>query len=789
MKSPTLEEWQTFRQEAEKIGPETTASIVYAPGETGEQRGAVFDQAQILAALQSMAQWLTFEEKEVAFTLRPWSESSSLISTLYYFVSGVPNALMESPDKTVENMQQTMPTLMFGTPYGYEVFHEECMKLLTELPEGNQKVFQWALAKSKEYRVAGETASPELRQEFQRADMTFFSQFRGQVGGRLRRLYSTGSALPQEITEFFEAIGTPILSIYSLSEVMGFPTFHHAGNYRPDSCGQAAPDFQIRIGTDSEILIRSQMVMREYWQRPEETRQAFEAEGWFSTGDRGYLDAEGYLYITGHKRHVLVLSTGRKVVPAAIESALVASPFITQAAVVGEGKPYLSAMIVPNLEELAGYFKDDGEPVTITTHPRVKALLDQVIGDVNSQLDEWEQVREYNLLEQPLSKEAGEITASMKISRHIVVERYAAQIEAMYPTPLQLEAQNISQVSVDPERLRALLEKETILDAWMADAGIEFLFNLAQEKQIDPPSMVNICDTAAAIAQMESEEKPLSTALIVGDPTLIGRYLSPSQVQLLRHDHIRRMRKILVTMAKMVDGLVRGYVIDKYGYVRGIYRLQSDLKDVGNLMLGPQSRLHAAISKHCDALVFFVPSGGRQVRIFANGELVGRYANGDWSPDNLSGLNQLIRQVANQKGYDFSLIQRVLHCAFDMSEKNLGAIFLIGEAETILRHSDTSEISSFATIASTKIDYLTDQELINFAKQDGATVIDAQGWFKGCMVLLRPGANTPAEIGSGRGARHSSAAKMSAEAGCLAITVSQDGPITLYDSGHKIVSL
>jgi DNA integrity scanning protein DisA with diadenylate cyclase activity len=130
-----------------------------------------------------------------------------------------------------------------------------------------------------------------------------------------------------------------------------------------------------------------------------------------------------------------------------------------------------------------------------------------------------------------------------------------------------------------------------------------------------------------------------------------------------------------------------------------------------------------------------------------------------------------------------------LHCAFEMSEKNLGAIFLIGEAEVILRHSDASEINAFATIASTKIDYLSDEELINFAKQDGATIIDAQGWFKGCMVLLRPGASTLAQIGAGQGARHSSAAKMSAEAGCLAITVSQDGPITLYDSGRKILSL
>ena len=124
-----------------------------------------------------------------------------------------------------------------------------------------------------------------------------------------------------------------------------------------------------------------------------------------------------------------------------------------------------------------------------------------------------------------------------------------------------------------------------------------------------------------------------------------------------------------------------------------------------------------------------------------------------------------------------------------MSEKNQGAIFIVGNADDILEHSDALEISHFATIASTNIEHLSDEALINFAKQDGATVIDVQGLFRGCMVLLRPDADTQAEIGSGKGARHSSAAKMSAEAQCLAIVVSHDGPITIYDSGQRILSL
>ncbi len=791
---PTSDEIEQLRNHAVNIAPDALTVIYYVVSETGRPKGAVFDHAASLATLRHLAEWLTFEEDELAFTLRPWCEAPSLMVTLHYFLSGIANALPESYSSAFENMQQASPTITLSTPYGVELLYQGFMEWVNGQPEATQEVFKWAVAKGKEFRAAGNEASPELRQEYARADMTFFSQFRGNIGGRIRRFYSTGASLPQELAEFFEVVGMPVLNVYSLTEAGGFPAVSRLNAYHPGACGQITPGFELQLGPDDEILVRGPTLMREYWQQPEETAKAFDNDGWLRTGDTGYLDDDGYLHITGRKQHLIVLSTGRKIAPAAIENALTASPFITQAAVFGEGKPYISAMILPNLPALAAHFADsteqDTEPVTTTGHPKVKALLDEVIGQVNSKLDRWEQVREYSLLEQPLSAEAGELTTSARISRHVVAERYSSQIEAMYPMTLKFEEKEVTEVQVNPERLRELLEKESILDAWLTDAGIQFLFDLAREKQIDAPSMVHISDAAATIAQMESEEKPLSTALIVGDPIRIGRVLPESQVQLLRHDHIRRMRNILVTLAKMVDGLVLGYVVDRYGYVRGIHKLSVKLEEQSiSFLLGPQFRHHAAISKQCDAVVFFVPSGGRQVRVFANGQLVGRYSNGDWSPENIARVDEVIAQLADEKNYELALIRRILRCAFQMAEENLGAIFIIGNADRVFKHSDAAEISHFAIIVSAEVEHLTDRELINFAKQDGATVIDTEGRFRGCMVLLRPDAKTQAEIGTGKGARHSSAAKMSAEAGCLAITVSQDGPITIYESGQRILSL
>ena len=782
------EERDHLEHHAKNVQRQALTIINYVTTESGTPVGAIFDHEQGLATLNHMRSWFTLDDDDAAYTMLPWSTPPSLITALHYFVSGIPNALANDYEPVFESMQQVSPTVMLDIPYTWERIYEGYMSWIADQPSSSQEVFKWAVAKAKEYRTAGPNASAQLRQEYARADMTFFSQFRGRIGGRMRRLYSAGASLPQELVEFFEAVGLPMFNVYSLTEAGGFPTVSRPGESKPNACGKPAPGFEVRLSDDSEVQVRSHTVMRRYWQEPKKTARILSPDGWLNSGDIGRFDEDGYLQITGRTRHLMVLSTGRKIAPMAIENMLTANPFIAQAAIFGEGKPYVSAMIVPDLRTLTDYFHDDGEAVASTGHPRVKALLDEVIGEVNARLDQWEQIREYNLLDQPLSQDAGELTPSMKISRHVVAERYAAQIEAMYPIPVQFDEKEVTQVQVDPEHLRELLEKESILDAWMADAGIEFLFDLARERQIDAPSMVNICDTAASIAQMENEEKPLSTAIIVGDPIKIARVLPASEVQLLYHDHIRRMRKTLVTLAKMVDGVVFGYVVDRYGYLRGVHKLEVNLSKAPSF-LGPQFRHHAAISEQCDAVVFYVPAGGRQVRVFADGQLVGRYANGDWSPDRIMHVEQIIADVSKNKGYDLSMLNRILHCAFQMSEENLGAIWLLGNADLILQHSDTSEISSFAAIVGAAISDLTDRELINFAKQDGATVIDMDGRFRGCMVLLRPDAGTDAEIGPGKGARHSSAAKMSAEVDCVAITVSQDGPITIYDAGRQVLSL
>jgi len=787
------EQEPTIRATAESIEPSALASIIYVVKETGKIKGVVFDHEQTMLGARYIAEWFVLDENDLAFTLVSWGYVPSLVATLHYFLSGVPNVLAEGMEKVFENMQETSPTVIMTIPSGFEFIHSGVMAQVNQLPESRRKVFQWALATGKEYRAKGLAASEELRERYTRADMTFFNPIRAMMGGRLRRIYSAGAPLSHELFDFAEAIGLLPLNIYGTFEAGGFPAVSRPNARRPGSCGQVGPGFQVRIADDGEVLVRGETVSRKYWNDPDGIKQVIDSDGWLHTGDLGRFDQDGYLYIIGHKQSLIVLSAGSKVIPTKIENALMANPFISQALVFGEGRPYISALIVPNLKAVAAHLGENEGDEMLTanaSHPRVKMLLDKAVAEVNAQLNFWEKIEAYTLIDQPLIEGIGELVDSNQVNRNLKAEQYAAYINAMYPMSIRMEEKAVTQVQLHPEQLRELLEKQDILDAWMKDAGIEFLFELAMSKRIDAPSMVHICETAAAIAQMQSEEKPLSTALVVGDPVHIARILPESEIQLQRYDHIRRMRQVVISLSKMVDGLVLGYGVDKHGYLRRIHKLEIKLDEPDAFLLGPQFRHHAAISKQCDAVVFFVPVGGRQVRVFADGQLVGRYSNGNWSSESITLIDEAVVRLAEQKRYDLTLMRRVFRCAFRMSEENLGAIFLLGDANVILERSDPPEISTYATIVNADMERLSDRELINFAKQDGATIIDIhQGKFRGCMVLLRPRADTQAEIGIGKGSRHSSAAKMSAEADCLAITVSQDGPITVYDCGQRVLSL
>jgi long-chain acyl-CoA synthetase len=789
---PTDEAQQATRHAAQTLDPDALCLIQYTRTLEGDLLGATFDQGQLVKMLHALDDWFSLDGDDLAFTTpHSWNELPHLLATLHYVAHGVANALAPGDETDFSDLQHISPTLTVTPPYTVEYIYEQVMGEIETMHRTGQTVFQWALAVAKEYHAAGLNAGPELREQYQRADMTFFSTIRGMIGGRLGRLILTGAPLARAWSDFAEAIGLLPLNVYSVTEAGGFPTASRPNMRRAGSCGRIIPGYQIRIADDGEILVRGETVMRGYWRNPVATRQALDADGWFHTGDLGRFDSDGYLFVTGHKRAHLMLGIGRRVDPAAFEREFTAYGTIAQALVAGEGRRYLSALLVPNLPAVQAALASAGKPVAPLSidDPHLLELMGSIVQAVNQAHDGSEQIERFSLLEASLADATGQPITEIHQHRKLLYQLYADRLADFYPVVEPFGQQQVTQVQVEPEQLRQLLEKEDILDAWMDDAGISFLLELARAKQIDVPAMVHICETITAIAQMQNEERPLSTALIVGNPTRIGRILPESALQLRQYDHIRRMRRIITSLARIVDGRVLGFSMDKHGFVRGIHRLEVPLEQPGSDLTGVQFRHLAAISHHCDAVIFSIPSGGRQVRVFADGQLVGRYANGAWISENMGQIDAAVVRLAENKALSPELLQRLVRCAFKLSERNLGAILLVGDAEAILRRSDKAEIQNVAAVSIVPVTELSDEELIAFARQDGATVVDSAGELRGCMVLLRPAAATQAQVGPGKGARHSSAAKMSAETNCIAITISQDGPIAIYDNGQRVLSL
>jgi long-chain acyl-CoA synthetase len=276
-----------------------------------------------------------------------------------------------------------------------------------------------------------------LKLQFRLYDGLALKKIRNVLGGRLRFMPCAGAAISAEIDQFFFALGLPLLCGYGLTETTATATCRTGGKFRFGNAGLPLPGVEARIDPkDREVQIRGGNVMAEYHNRPEATAEAFTADGWFRTGDRGEIQENGELRITGRIKELMKTSGGRYVAPQALETALGAEPMVDQAMIVADGRKFVSALVVPNFEALSAWAVQKGlpeeAPETLLARPEVRDLFKDRIRQACRNLADYEQIREFRLLDRPFTVEAGELTPTMKLRRKVVAERWAAEIEEMY---------------------------------------------------------------------------------------------------------------------------------------------------------------------------------------------------------------------------------------------------------------------------------------------------------------------------------------------------------------------
>jgi len=427
------------QQELPVVGEEDLATLIYTSGTTGEPKGVMLTHRNLISQVLAVRPLFPITDKDVSMSFLPLSHSYERTVDYVFLQYGVQINYVESIEKVPMQLTEIRPTIMVSVPRLYERSYIKILSKIQQEGGAKRRLFAWALAvgrKVKEAEWRGEKASAFARGQYAVAKARIFSKVLERLGGRLRFTVSGGAPLSREVGEFFDIVGLPILQGYGLTESSPVISVNLLEANRIGSAGRPLPGVEVRIAEDGEILARGPNIMKGYWNKPEATAEAIDKDGFLHTGDVGYIDADGFLFITDRKKDIIVTSGGKNVAPQPIEGKLGATAYIAQAVVIGDRYPYLTALIVPNFENLETYFADKGikglSKEEMAQHPDTEKLVAEAVKKVNAELASHERIRRFALLSREFSLEEGELTPTMKVRRRVVAERYHDLIEGMY---------------------------------------------------------------------------------------------------------------------------------------------------------------------------------------------------------------------------------------------------------------------------------------------------------------------------------------------------------------------
>jgi long-chain acyl-CoA synthetase len=391
--------------------------------------------------MQAYASHSIIGHRDESLAFLPWSHSLGRTVSLYLMIQiGATINLAESFSTVLENMQEIRPTLVVSVPRLFEKLHSGIMSKADKAPPLKKKLFEWAVAVSDravDYLVQKKPMPGTIRMQYDLAEILVFSKLRYALGlDRIRIFISGGGPLATEIDRFFNGIGVAVHNGYGLTETSPVTNVNRFDVFEFGSVGPALPDTQVRLAQDGEILIKGPQVMKGYFNKPDDTKAVFTDDGWFMTGDIGRIDDRGCLYITDRKKDMIVTAGGKNIAPQNIENSLVSDLFIEQCVVIGEGRKFLSALVVPNFKELSDYVKKQGVSFNsnedLVKKPEIIAFYETRIKDLMKDYARVEQIRRFCILPREFSIDTGELTPTLKIKRKIVNMNYAAEIDGMY---------------------------------------------------------------------------------------------------------------------------------------------------------------------------------------------------------------------------------------------------------------------------------------------------------------------------------------------------------------------
>ena len=413
------------------------ACFIYTSGTGGAPKGVMLSHGNILTNCKSAYHLLECFGlgEEVFLSFLPLSHSYEHTAGQFFPLSiGAEIYYAEGVERLLDNLAEARPTVMTAVPRLYEAMHQRIRRGVEKQEGLKRKLFDKTLALG--LKAADTPGGLNLIEKAQNAllDRLVREKIRARFGGRLKGMVSGGAALNPDIGLFFTALGVPVLQGYGQTEAAPVVAANPPGKVKMRTVGPALPGVEVKVAQDGELLVRGGMVMKGYWQNPEATAEAIR-DGWLHTGDIGKMDSEGYITITDRKKDIIVLSGGDNVSPARIEGILTVEPEIGQAMVVGDKRPHLVALIVPDEEFIASWAKEHGKPKELSAlagDEDFRSAIGKVIERVNGNLSTIERIRRFVIADAPFTTENEMMTPTLKIRRHVIKSHYGERLESLY---------------------------------------------------------------------------------------------------------------------------------------------------------------------------------------------------------------------------------------------------------------------------------------------------------------------------------------------------------------------